>query len=68
LVAKLIIEGDEERETEREHMRIIKRNHEREKRGERGRMTWNCREREILIWQALEKAKKIFEDSAISLY
>ena len=41
---------------------------ERERRGERGRMAWNCREKEILMWQALEKAEKIFEDSAISLY
>jgi hypothetical protein len=49
-------------------VRIIKRSHEREKRGERGRMAWNCREREILMWQALEKAEKIVEDSAISFY
>jgi hypothetical protein len=56
------------REREREHMRIIKRSHEGEKRGKRRRMTWNCREREILMWQALKKAKKIFEYSAISLY
>ena len=66
MLAKLLIER--EREREREHMRIIKRTHEREKRGERGRMAWNCRKREILLWQALEKAEKIFEDSAISLY
>jgi hypothetical protein len=66
IIDKLLIEGDEERE--REHMRIIKRNHEREKRGKRGRMTWNCKEREILMWQALKKAEKIFEVSAISLY
>jgi hypothetical protein len=39
-------------------MRIIKRSHEREKRGERGRIMWNCREREIpcdKLWRRLKK-------------
>jgi hypothetical protein len=39
-------------------MRIIKRSHEREKRGERGRMMWNCREREILCGRLCKRLKK----------
>ena len=48
-------------------MRIIKRSHEREKRREKGRMTLSSKEREILMWLALEKAKKIFKDLVISM-
>ena len=61
MLAKLLIER------EGEHMRIIKRSHEREKRREKGRMTLNSKEREILMWLALEKAKKIFKDLVISM-